>query len=181
MNAGCFRKEQLNRIHAYTGSHGTGKSTAVADRTGRLKRLYPGKSIHPVMDQEAFCDLPINGETSPESQMWIFTRILNHELYLLNRFDIIVTDRTVVDAAAYTFAAGYESLASDMLSVAAHHMHKYERITFRRILTNEFCHSDGIRETGDKKFRQQVEDVLLDMYISLVEQGAIHPDVVVYE
>ena len=171
----------MNRIHAYTGSHGTGKSTAVADRTGTLKRLYPGKSIHPVMDQEAFCDLPINGETSPESQMWIFSRILNHEIYLLSRFDIIVTDRTVVDPAAYTFASGFESLAADMLAMATHHMHNYERITFRRIITNEFCHADGIRETKDKKFRQQVEDVLLDMYISLAEQGAIAPDALVYE
>lgn len=171
----------MAEIIAYSGTHGTGKTTAAYKRAVELKRCYPGKSVHALVDQEAFCPYSINGDTSPAAQLWIFSSILNLELSLMNRFDVIVSDRTAVDAVAYTYVAGFESLATDMLTLAGRHMQIYERITVRKIVHNEFCHHDGIRDAADRSFRQQVEDTLLQMYDSLIDSGALSSEALSYE
>lgn len=154
---------------SFSGSHGTGKSTAAYEKAVHLKILHPDKSIYALCDQEALCPYPINKRTTPAGQLWIFTRQINQELFYLSKFDIVVTDRTAVDIIAYTMVAGFSMLASDMFVLAQTHILRYQEIIFRKIVTNEFCCQDGIRESTDGQYRQQVEDTMLDYYRELIE------------
>jgi len=148
---------------SYTGAQGTGKTTAAFNQSVDLKLKYPGKTTTILAQIENMCPFLINKNTSYPAQMWIFTEQLNKEVTLNDRFDLVVTDRTVVDAAAYSMVAGMEGLAMAMLDLAAKHMHIYDKIFFRTIKNNNYCFDDGHRSI-DQKFRADVESVLRKMY-----------------
>ncbi|MCG8632797.1 MAG: hypothetical protein MI863_03165 [Desulfobacterales bacterium] len=159
------------RVIAYTGSHGVGKTDAALRAAVDLKRAEPGKSIKALCDLEGGCPYFINRDTTPRAQMWLFTDRIRQELEILARFDLLVTDRTVVDVAAYTYVAGYEELATDMLALAGQHLAVYQEIRFKSILANNFWFDDGIRDAVDQAFREKVEKVLIDMYARLRTGG----------
>ncbi len=164
----------MSKLIAFSGTHGTGKTTSAYNLALQLKYNNPDKSIHALVDQEAMCPYPINQKATPETQLWLFTNKIADELALLNRFDIVVTDRTIVDVIAYSACLGYNSLVTSMLEVAKVYLSKYSKITLKRTEYNSFCYSDGIRETIDKRFRIQVEEYLFEYYEELIE-GAYIP------
>ena len=138
---------------------------------------FPDKSVHVLCDQEALCPFPINKQASPEAQMWIFTNHIRQELWLMSRFDIIISDRTVVDAIAYTVVAGFDPLAQGMFDLTLSHIPNYTSIKFRTIIENDFCCQDGIRKTKDRLFRAETEDWLFDLYESFLDGGNVTPQV----
>jgi hypothetical protein len=163
----------MSKLIAFSGTHGTGKTTSAGHLFLDLKYKYPNKSIHPFVDHEASCPFPINTKATPETQLWLFHDKISRELSLLNLFDIVVTDRTVVDVIAYSACLGYDALAASMFEDAKVYLSKYHQITFKKIDNNQFCYSDGIRETDDKLFRMQIEDYLSEYYEELIEGGYI--------
>jgi len=165
--------EVMSQLIAFSGSHGTGKTTAAYNHALHLKYAHPDQSVHALVDQEAFCPYPINQQATPESQLWIFTNKINQELSLLKRFDIVVTDRTVIDVIAYTFCQGFDSMAMTMLEVAKDYISIYHQITFRKIINNEYCYADGMRDAQDQIFRYQIEELLLNYYEELTEASCI--------
>ena len=167
----------MGKIIAFTGAHGTGKSTAAYRLAENYKIEHPEKSVHVLCDQEALCPFPINKQTSPEAQMWVFTNQIRQELWLASKFDIIISDRTVVDAIAYTDVAGFDSLAQGMSELALGYISNYTSIKFRTIIENDFCCQDGIRETKDSLFREEIEDRLFDLYDGLLAGGNLSPKV----
>ncbi len=167
----------MGKTIAFTGSHGTGKTTAAYQFAESYKIEHPDKSVHVLCDQEALCPFPINKQTSPEAQMWIFTNQIRQELWLMSRFDIIISDRTVVDAIAYTDVAGFDSLAQGMFDLTLNHIPNYTSIKFKTIIENDFCCQDGIRETEDSRFRAEIEDRLFDLYENLLDGGNLSPKV----
>lgn len=152
------------RVIAYTGTHGTGKTTSVFERAAALKKEYPGKTVGILNEVAARSPYPINLLTTEKSQLWIFTHQIEEELILLDRYDLVVSDRTALDAVAYTHAVGYHAMAEDMLRLFSHHMGVYREINFKRYATNNFCRNDGVRDTHDKDFRAIVETLLHWMY-----------------
>lgn len=170
----------MKKRYAYSGTHGVGKSTAAMDRGVILKKVAQEKSVHILADQEALCPFSINKDTTPESQLWIFTNQIRQELIMSSRFDILVLDRTIVDVIAYTKAAGFDSLAQGMMAVAENYVGVYSTINVRLIKNNPFCFNDGIREASDLKFRHSVEDILLGLYSYLTLGGYIADGVVSY-
>jgi len=44
----------------------------------------------------------------------------------------------------------------------------YQEIYFRKIINNEFCFADGIREASDQKFRIEIEEVMLVYFDELI-------------
>jgi acyl-CoA thioesterase FadM len=90
----------------------------------------------------------------------------------IHRFDITVTDRTIIDVIAYTRAMGFHSLAEGMLKYAEHHCQYYSSIHFKQIRFNQHCHPDGIRDT-DLEFRQEVENTMLEIYLLLETHGML--------
>ena len=130
---------------------------------------HPDKSVRLLCDLEADCMFPINSATTKESQMWLLTNQIQEELEALYRFDVLITDRTVVDIIAYTYAAGFHDLAFSMLSLAEVHVSIYDEIYFKQIDFNSFCFQDGIRDADNSDFRLEVEKTLKDMYTQLTD------------
>ena len=154
----------MDKIIAFSGSHGTGKSYAAYNETINLKRQYPNKSVVAICDLDAFCPYPINKNSTEKTQMWMFSNRIQKELEAMRYFDIAVTDRTIVDIVAYTHVAGFFDMAKQMLALAKQHMRHYKKITFKQIKYNQYWHVDGIRETLDEQFRQDIEDVMLKFH-----------------
>lgn len=150
-------------IRSFSGAHGTGKTTATLQCAQQEKLYNPGKSVHVLCDLEAFCPFHINQAGSEKTQAWIFSNQIRMEMESMHRFDITVTDRTIVDVIAYTRALGFHSLADGMLKYAEHHIQYYSSIHFKQIRFNQHCHPDGIRDI-DLEFRQEVETTMLEIY-----------------
>ena len=143
----------MGHIIAFSGTHGVGKTDAASRMVVDLKRAHPDKSIKSLCDLEHECPYPINGDATRESQLWIFVNRIQEELDKLSRFDILVTDRSVVDVAAYTYVAGFEDLAMGMLPLAGQHISIYKEIHFKSIAHNNFWFDDGIRDAKDKRYK----------------------------
>ncbi len=158
---------------SFSGTHGTGKSTAASLEYRHQKTIHPGKSVGLLCDLEAYCPLPINKKTSIQAQGWLFAYQLRKEIEARQRFDIVVTDRTLIDIIAYTFVAGFEILACSLLGVAEQYIQFYDDITIKQARFNNHLHPDGIRDT-DPDFRASVEFVLKDLYHQLRSAGALH-------
>jgi hypothetical protein len=171
----------MGYIIAYTGTHGTGKTTAAMQRGMNEKLANTGKSVHVLCNQENLCPFPINRKATPESQLWIFTNQLHQELTLISRFDIVVSDRTILDVIAYTHVLGYHSLAHSMVFLACCHASIYQEVIFRRMATNGFCYPDGVREARDQRFRAEVERELQIIYSELASSGSMNGSVIRYE
>ncbi|MCG8620299.1 MAG: hypothetical protein MI802_29105 [Desulfobacterales bacterium] len=168
-------------VIAYTGAHDTGKADAALRAAADLKRAGAGNTIYALCEIEGACPYFIRRATTPRAQMWLFCQRIRLELESLARFDVVVTDRTVVDVAAYTYAAGFEDLATDMLTMAGNHLGVYREIRFKSILANNFWSGgsgggDGVRNAKDTAFRERVEKVLVDMYAELRSGGHMPGD-----
>ena len=158
---------------SFSGTHGTGKSTSAAFEYRNQKIQNPDKSVHLICNTSAMCPFPINMQATEESQSWRFANQIQFELQASSRFDILVTDRTIVDVIAYTYVAGFEGLACGMLDYAHHYVHAYDVIRVKQAKFNQFFHNDGIRDT-DPVFRDEVESVLKSLYKQLQDAGAIN-------
>ena len=160
-------QKSIGDIFAFSGTHGIGKTTEAFAYAARLKEEHHDKRIHVLSDIEAFCPFPINKDTSPEAQLWIFSSMLNETLEAVRLVDLLVTDRTLVDVAAYTVAAGFDGLAKSMMSVIEETIGMYDKIFVKQIDTASFpLVSDSIRDT-DKEFQQEVEDIIKELYEDL--------------
>ncbi|MFH2098328.1 MAG: hypothetical protein ABIJ95_02375 [Pseudomonadota bacterium] len=148
------------KIVAYTGAHGTGKTTAAHERMVRLKRENPGLSIGFLAETAAECPFPINQEASHAAQMWIFSTQVSRELTMARIFDLVVSDRTALDAAAYTLVRGWEETAGAMADLVRAHAGIYREIHFLR---GEHLHADGLRDT-DRAWRAQVDTALYGLF-----------------
>ena len=92
---------------AFSGTHGTGKSTTAALEYHNQKIIHHGKSVILLCDLEALCPFPINRETTEQAQSWLFANQIQSEIQASSRFDVVVTDRTIIDIIAYTYVAGF--------------------------------------------------------------------------
>lgn len=155
----------MGDIIAYSGTHGTGKTTAVYNRIAELKKEYPNLLIGPHVENLVFCPYPINKESTEESQLWVFTNHIQAELHLMTRYDIVVSDRSAVDVIAYTSAHGFQDLAERMMGIVKHHIHHYSEIIMMPIRP-DYLHGDGLRDV-DESFRNEVHDHLTRIYKEL--------------
>ncbi len=159
----------MARIISFSGTHGTGKTTSALKYAVDLKyyKHNRNKSVHALCDLEAACPYPINKQATEETQLWLFSNHIKQEMDALQNFDVVVTDRTIIDVIAYTYVAGFQELAQGMLSFAEHHMQYYRPIHFKKIENNQHCYDDGIRDAEDLEYRQNVESTMLNLYLKL--------------
>lgn len=158
------------KIIAFSGAHGTGKTTAVYEKAGELKKSQI-KEVGIILETARMCPFPFfskdNPKTSREAQFWIFSAQIKAELEAARRYGVIVSDRTIVDCIAYTAAAGFYDMAYSMRAMAANYVHDtYREIHFRSILDNDFQIDDGSREMGGT-LRQEMELALMSLYAEL--------------
>jgi len=156
-----------SNIVAFSGVHGTGKTTAVYETAADLKKQ--GKNVGIILETARKCPLPVLSlacsNPSPEAQQWIFTRQILEEIEASMRYEVLVTDRTVVDAIAYTRYFGYSDLACAMERIAKHRF--YDVIHFKSIKLNDWCIYDGFRRVEENDLRSKLECIMLNIYAKL--------------
>lgn len=129
------------------------------EQTGSVGVILETARICPFPVLSATCDKP-----SQDAQMWIFTRQIQEEMQASRIYDVVVSDRTVLDSIAYTAAAGMNDLAYAMREVARHYAPiAYQSVYFRSLVDCDYCVNDGFRNQ-DVEFRRDVEWALLDLY-----------------
>lgn len=155
------------RIIAYSGAHGTGKTTAVYRHATDLKMRQTG-SVGVILETARMCPYPIlsarNDKPSMDAQIWIFSRQMQEEMRAAQIYDVVVSDRTILDCIAYTAAAGMHELAFAMREVARHYAPMaYQCVYFMSVVDHDYCVDDGFR-SQDLEFRREVEWALLSLY-----------------
>jgi predicted ATPase len=150
-------------VTAFSGTHGTGKTTAVLRYALDYKMHQPGNTLGIVTEVARTCPWPINRQSTAQGQAWIFSTHLRAELEASRAHDLVVSDRTVMDAIAYTRVLGYHDLAAAMLAMARVHAPIYQRIVFLAP-DNAYCFADGKRCHDDAAFRSAVNDALISIY-----------------
>lgn len=153
---------------AYSGPHGTGKTAAVHDAAGHAQRTDSG-SVWVIQELARECPFPILGDgmrPTREGQIWIFTSQIKAELEAAQRYDVVICDRSIVDAIAYSSAAGFHGLAAAQLAMARQHVGIYSEVRFRGADDFNFLVADGVRDT-DPEMQREVCARMLELYTEL--------------
>ncbi len=155
------------KIIAFSGAHGTGKTTAVYQMACDLKKKQLGE-VGIILETARICPYPIfskNCSTATrEAQLWIFSAQMQAEMNAARRYGVVVSDRTIVDCIAYTAAAKMHDLAFAMKAMAGQYVKTaYKEIYLRSITQYDYQIDDGSREMGDE-LRKEVELSLVSLY-----------------
>lgn len=163
--------EKPANIHAFSGAHGTGKTTSVNALAEKMHRRYPdGMDIGVITERARECPYPVLSckadSPSAEAQLWIFSSQVNAELDAALKYDVVISDRTVIDCIAYTIYFQHACLADAMIEMAAQHVHHYADIVFKCIGANPWQLPDGFRDMN-AGVRQSIETIMLNLYEEL--------------
>jgi len=165
---------------AYTGAHGTGKTTSVFQKASELKIMYPYKSLYILQEVARDCPLPINKDSTYSSQLWIFSSQLEREIKLTETYDILVCDRTILDNIAYFQNVCPEYYEYMFNLVKPFVKETYSEIIFKKIKDNTYLYNDGFRVV-DNKFQQTIENNLIIFYEKLIAEGYLDKKVLKFE
>lgn len=150
---------------AFTGTHGTGKTTSMFNYAYMAKVENPTKKVEVFHENAAKAPKNlINKSGTEESQIWIFTNQIRTEIELTSMYDIVICDRTCFDSIAYGIYMGFENLANTMFELALKHLPSYNKIFFKSIQKNNHLYKCEHRDITDLDYRQKVEDILLKLY-----------------
>lgn len=163
--------DKTKTVHAFSGTHGTGKTTAVFTLASYLKRARAGSEIGIVREVARHCPYPIvdrkNDTVNELAQKWIFATQMATEIETRARYDIVICDRTVIDCIAYTMAGGLHDLAAVMMAMARQHMDIYDYIyVMRPFDAMETPADDGLRNLNND-LRKKVDAYLIEIYKKL--------------
>lgn len=151
---------------AYSGAHGTGKTSCVYSESFNQKSANPTKSVCAMNEVARDCPFQINLNSTYLSQLWIFTNQIVREIELANRYDIIICDRTVVDCIAYSKVFGLEDLYQHTYELCKGWICTYDCIIFNTIENNPYFFDDGTRcDCGET--RKKVQEIMLSIYDEL--------------
>lgn len=156
-----------SNIVAFSGAHGTGKTTSVFSlaKQAKIDNSHNG-NIGVIMETSRMCPLPVMSagcnQPSEAAQEWIFARQLQQETEMAHKFGLVISDRTLVDCAAYTRFFKYDALADAMESVILARK-PYREVFFKTILNNPYCVYDGFRNTNILE-RAEIEHIMLNAY-----------------
>lgn len=151
------------QIIAVIGTHGTGKTTTAFELAKQAKLDHLGLKVGFLSENCIECPYPINKETTAQAQSWIFSSQMQNELTMLARYDLVVSDRSLLDSIAYTRVAGFDGLAQSMSDMLLALGWNYKRLIFKTAANNDYVQDDGLREHKDQAFRLKVEQHLLQV------------------
>jgi len=164
-----FNDRQPARMYAFTGVHGSGKTSKTYEFAGLMKRQHPDKEVGIVAEVARKCpyknQLVGKGrdKATEDAQMWIFGAQIKAEHDALSEYDIVVCDRTICDCIAYTMISGHDALARGFMSVAAHHVKIYDKIYMLFRDPDWPAADDSFRNTNEE-VRAAFQDTLIDIY-----------------
>ena len=166
------------KIIACSGGQGTGKTTKAKQLYEKLKKANPNKKIGLVINvtrNAKLIKLPINQETTIETQTFIFSEMISAHIAAAAQYDIVVTDRTIVDAIAYTALAGRRGAqnmitpsqmfqtAQAMIQIVQPLLFIYKNIHFCLQANNPYLRKDDCRD-DDPIFAAEIEMHMLSVY-----------------
>jgi len=154
---------------AFSGTHGTGKTTSVFELATKFKKDNTDKTVGIIAETARRCPLPINKDSTEMSQLWIFAEQMKFEIEYCEWYDIVICDRSIIDSIAYTYVGGYYELANRKLETAKSFMNTYDKIIFKTIKSNNYIYDDGIRDSKDLDYRKKIEDKMLELYQKLLK------------
>ncbi len=146
---------------ALIGTHGTGKTTLAYELVANLKK--EGMNAGLVREIAGICPLPINEETTIESQKWMIYQQYCKEIEEQSRFPILVCDRsTLDDYAYYSNKFGADTLIHDFVKET---IKEYDFL-FRIPINGSYLKKDGIRSINPT-FQKEIDrmfDFLLEQF-----------------
>lgn len=148
----------------FVGTHGTGKTTSVYEMATALKKVAGLPNVGILVETARGCPYPINRETGVLSQEWLTINQTLSEHNMARSSPILVCDRTVLDAMAYTLYAGLDKLYHALLPYARHHAKSYRMLFLKPAEGNSFHADDGFRDQ-DEEFRSGIDRIMVDRII----------------
>lgn len=145
-----------------SGTHGVGKSYTLYNFANEYKLKYPDKEVTVITEVARKCPLPINKDATLQAQQWMMSTQIQKEIEAENNCDIVVTDRTVVDYAAYTMYQ-YKEYFYKILPFIKFYISTYDKIYFKLLENNQYLIDDGKRAV-DKEFQQEIHNLIEEIY-----------------
>ena len=150
-------------IIAISGSHGTGKTTSVLELAASLKKANPKRTIGLLTENAIDCPFPINADsTLLGTVLWLVTNQIQRELEASLKYDLVVSDRCILDPIAYGLIFfGHNEVTDGLITIAkSYYPEAYKGIKFQLCADNPYCFVDGLRDV-DETLRLRVEEELL--------------------
>jgi hypothetical protein len=98
----------------------------------------------------------------------MFSNHLQKEIELCSKFDIVVTDRSLIDYVAYSYFVD-SKLSQVLFTMCKQMFHSYDEIYFKSIRSNNYMIDDGIRDTNTE-YRFKIEEKMLNLYSVLLNE-----------
>jgi len=150
---------------AFIGSHGIRKTTAVHAFANTMQRA--GRSVEHGREVVRDNPLGINEGATGEAQLWVIVSQIRQELQLVQRTDVLVLDRGVMDNFAYYIRASDGRDPFDVGPLVARWSETYDMVV--RLHPDIELRSDGVRSTSDT-FRDEIEAILDERLPALVTE-----------
>lgn len=161
------------RVIAVSGAQGTGKSVLAYEICAMLKKK--GLNIVVLDELARECPFKINRDAGDDTQAWLICKQISKELELLQKYDYIISDRSVIDAHCFGIIVnklvGGDFISSHLYRYAIEHIKMYYKTIYvpDPVIFN-YNFEDGIRDT-DEEFRLNVHNIVIE---TLTKEGIDH-------
>ena len=161
-------------IIAFSGTHGTGKSTCAYSLAATLK--LKGFNVAVIDELARECPLKINKDANLSTQYWIISSQIKREIEIADKYDFIITDRAVMDTVSYGVSLGLFDMNFGHF-LKSHILKMYGSIFVLNPHGFSYQVADGVRDMCTF-FRQDVHNNLIMLYktIGIDYQIVDYPD-----
>ncbi len=154
---------------AIIGTHGSGKTTLALNLIDQLSKKHPNISIGFLQEVAGRCPLKIN-RGGLQSQIWIIQKQIVDEIELEQKYDIVVCDRSILDAYVYTrdVCTFYKLQMPEWIEkLLEYHIESYDYI-FKTRLNPNYLVKDNIRSTG-----MQWQEIIEGLFTQILQEKKI--------
>lgn len=119
-----------------------------------------GCSVKIVQEVARSCPYPLNEGMSAKACLWIYHEHVKKELEAVQKFDMVICDRSAIDSFMYAKAQGVFDPNNELMQLSFHAAQEWMK-SYHRILyvkpNGALPEEDGVRST-DIDFQKRVED-----------------------
>jgi thymidylate kinase len=147
------------KIIAISATHGCGKTTQVYSLAAHLKKQ--GKNVVVLNELARECPFKINQSGEDRTQVWLIVQQVKREFELMDRYDYVITDRSLLDAYAYASVLAEDTWNFKyLLEYIIEHINTYYQKLYL-LDPDKFKYNiyDGVRD-NDETFRLKVHKKL---------------------
>lgn len=137
---------------AFMGTHGTGKTTLAHETVTILKKK--GIDAGMVTEVARQCPFPIKEETTKKAQLWIILNQIIKELEAEEKYDVVVSDRSVLDG--YCYLVRKFGRIGVIEQLVKEHLKTYNQLI--RVPIREGLLKKDKARSANKKFQKEVDE-----------------------